>query len=212
MFGGLKVKNDNETKQKLLVSANLEFMEKGYMRASLRNICKNAGVTTGALYFLFRDKEDLFASLVEEPLNKLLEVMNQHYIEEMKLENTELLNYDFSEDVKAAKQIIYYMYQYYDAFHLILQKSQGSKFEKSIDQFVTISEKHNRLLADKYSQYTQSPKVDDYMIHWMAHMQVDSFIYMLTHEKSVEAAMQYMESIIRFLISGWFTMFHTDKI
>ena len=37
------------------------------MKASLRNICKEAGVTTGALYFFFKDKEDLFAALVEKP-------------------------------------------------------------------------------------------------------------------------------------------------
>ena len=44
---------DRETKEKLLASAKTEFMEKGYAKASLRKICANAGVTTGALY-LFR--------------------------------------------------------------------------------------------------------------------------------------------------------------
>ena len=62
------MKNDKETRQKLLVSAKKEFMEKGYVKASLRNICKNAGVTTGALYFFFKDKEDLFGNLIREPL------------------------------------------------------------------------------------------------------------------------------------------------
>ena len=61
------MKDDKETKSRLLASAKQEFMEKGYLQASLRNICKNAGVTTGALYFFFQDKEDLFASLVEAP-------------------------------------------------------------------------------------------------------------------------------------------------
>ena len=50
----------------LLECAGREFLEKGYMKASLRNICKEAGVTTGALYFFFKDKEDLLAALVEE--------------------------------------------------------------------------------------------------------------------------------------------------
>ena len=43
------MKDDRETKEKLLASAEHEFMEKGYQGASLRNISKNAGVTTGAL-------------------------------------------------------------------------------------------------------------------------------------------------------------------
>ena len=53
------MKDERETKDKLLISAKQEFLEKGYQKASLRNICKNAGVTTGALYFFFQDKEDL---------------------------------------------------------------------------------------------------------------------------------------------------------
>lgn len=53
------MKDEKETKSKLLASAKAEFLEKGYINASLRSICKNAGVTTGALYFFFRDKEDL---------------------------------------------------------------------------------------------------------------------------------------------------------
>ena len=42
------VKDEKETKRRLLESAKKEFLEKGYLQASLRNICKNAGVTTGA--------------------------------------------------------------------------------------------------------------------------------------------------------------------
>lgn len=51
---------DRETKEKLLASAKSEFLKKGYMKASLRKICANAEVTTDALYFFFKDKEDLF--------------------------------------------------------------------------------------------------------------------------------------------------------
>ena len=40
--------------------AKEEFMEKGYNKASLRSICSKAGITTGALYFFFENKEDLY--------------------------------------------------------------------------------------------------------------------------------------------------------
>ncbi|MBR4097117.1 MAG: TetR/AcrR family transcriptional regulator, partial [Oscillospiraceae bacterium] len=48
--------HDKETREKLIESAKAEFMDKGYNKASLRTICANAGVTTGALYFFFEDK------------------------------------------------------------------------------------------------------------------------------------------------------------
>ncbi len=50
------------TKENLLNVARKEFLEKGYQGASLRTICQKANVTTGALYFFFANKEDLFAS------------------------------------------------------------------------------------------------------------------------------------------------------
>lgn len=202
------MKNDKDTKAKLLESARKEFMEKGYMHASLRSICKNAGVTTGALYFFFKEKEDLFASLVEGPLNMLYDTMNNHYEGELqRAEKGILVSEDFSEDLNTAKQIIHYLFKYHDEFILIVTKSQGSRFEKSLERFVDITEKQYRLLADKISAMTNKALIDDYMIHWMAHMHIDIFVHMLTHEKSEEAAIKHMESITKYLVMGWDGMF-----
>ena len=38
------------TLQVILITGKNEFMEKGYSGASLRNIAREAGVTTGAFY------------------------------------------------------------------------------------------------------------------------------------------------------------------
>ena len=46
-------------------AALAEFLDKGFQGASLRQIVKNAGVTTGAFYGYFSSKEALFASIVE---------------------------------------------------------------------------------------------------------------------------------------------------
>lgn len=202
------MKNDKDTKAKLLESARREFMEKGYMQASLRSICKNAGVTTGALYFFFKEKEDLFASLVEGPLNMLYDTMNNHYQEELlRAEKGMLVSEDFSEDLNTAKQIIHYLFKYHDEFLLIITKSQGSRFEKSLERFVDITEKQYRLLADKITAMTNKAGMDDYMLHWMAHMHIDIFVHMLTHEKSEEAAIKHVESITKYLVMGWDGMF-----
>lgn len=211
--GSVILKDEKETKEKLLLCAKQEFMEKGYAKASLRNICKNAGVTTGALYFFFKDKEDLFATLVQVPLDKLYTVMMNHYHEEMeKIRKGILGNDDCSEDEETANQIIHYMYQYYEEFQLILTKSQGSGFENSIDRFVTITEQHYRMMLDKLSQELNIPKLDDYIIHWMSHMHIDMFVHMITHEISEREALNHMSLIIKYLISGWYGMFDlTDK-
>ena len=55
----------SETLLRIKQAALDEFSDKGFLGASLRQIVKNAGVTTGAFYGYFSGKEALFASIVE---------------------------------------------------------------------------------------------------------------------------------------------------
>ena len=50
----------NDTKEMIRQAAVTEFMDKGFAGASLRQIVKNAGVTTGAFYKYYPTKEALF--------------------------------------------------------------------------------------------------------------------------------------------------------
>ena len=55
-----------DTLEKIQQTALDEFLEKGFLGASLRQIVKHAGVTTGAFYGYFSSKEALFASLFSQ--------------------------------------------------------------------------------------------------------------------------------------------------
>ena len=59
------VESSSATLEKIQQAALTEFLDKGFLSASLRQIVKNAGVTTGAFYGYFSCKEALFASIVE---------------------------------------------------------------------------------------------------------------------------------------------------
>ena len=54
-----------QTEQNLIESGKAEFLKKGYAKANLRDICKTAGVTTGAFYFSFANKEALLAAILD---------------------------------------------------------------------------------------------------------------------------------------------------
>ena len=58
-----------ETKAKILESAKNEFLDKGFVNASLRTIASNAGLTTGAMYRHFKDKDALFCALVDDAID-----------------------------------------------------------------------------------------------------------------------------------------------
>lgn len=197
---------DKATREKLLDSAKREFMEKGYMKASLRTICKNAGVTTGALYFFFQGKEDLLGELVEEPLKGLTALIQHHFAEEAETVTGPVSLGADTADVRAAKEIVRFMYQYYDVFLILLTKSQGSRYEDIVSHFADWGEEHYRTLMGQVGE-SGVPNLDEYIIHWMIYTQINAFTHLLMHEPDVEKALAHIEKIVVFLVSGWNGMF-----
>ena len=62
-----------------------EFRDRGFLKASLRAICKKADVTTGALYFFFESKAALFEEIVEETVEDLKRIMGDFTDQEKQL-------------------------------------------------------------------------------------------------------------------------------
>lgn len=61
----IRARNPDETRQKLLEAAKDEFLMHGFPSASLENILKNTGMTKGALYHHFKNKEELGYAVVD---------------------------------------------------------------------------------------------------------------------------------------------------
>jgi len=64
----------NETQQKIVEAAEIEFAEMGYEGASIREITKRAGVNIAAVNYHFGSKEVLFKEMVRyriEPINRI---------------------------------------------------------------------------------------------------------------------------------------------
>ena len=200
---------DKATREKLLESAKQEFMEKGYMKASLRTICKNAGVTTGALYFFFQGKEDLLKELVEEPLRGLAVLIQEHFSEELEtFAGVVNLGVD-NADIRAAKKIVHFLYQHYDVFLILLTKSQGSRYEDIVSHFADWGEEHYKMLLTQGTK-NSVPDLDKYIVHWMTHLQINAFTHLLTHEPDEEKALAHIEQVVGFLVSGWNGMFEAQ--
>ncbi len=66
-------RKDELAVDKILECAKAEFMEKGFLDASMRFIADKAGYTTGMLYGRFADKTQLFKEIVDEAANRLFE-------------------------------------------------------------------------------------------------------------------------------------------
>ena len=63
------------TRQKVLDAARGLFAERGYEPATIRDIAKGAGMSTGAVFANFQDKAELFEAVLSEDMVKLAETM-----------------------------------------------------------------------------------------------------------------------------------------
>jgi AcrR family transcriptional regulator len=63
------------TRQKVLDAARQLFAERGYEPATIRDIAKGAGMSTGAVFANFQDKAELFEAVLAGDLAKLAETM-----------------------------------------------------------------------------------------------------------------------------------------
>ena len=67
-----KINGNGTTLENIHRAAKAEFLEKGYKDASLRNIVKSVGMTTGAFYGYYKSKEELFEAIVGEHYEYIL--------------------------------------------------------------------------------------------------------------------------------------------
>ncbi len=204
------MKQDVEYRKRelLIEAAKKEFLEKGYNKASLRAICAQAGVTTGALYFFFKNKEDLFAEIVDGPLNGLKKLVIDHFMEDSRImsgiESVAEIDTDHSME---SDMFIEYIYRYRDSFILILNAAENTVYENCVDEFVNMLEKSVPMMMSGMRGYT----CDVYMSHWMAHLTIDAFINVIRHIEDVEEAKWRMRPILNYLVKGWIELVMVEK-
>lgn len=63
------------TRQKVLDAARNLFSERGYDPATIRDIARGAGMSTGAVFANFQDKAELFETVLAENMERLTEVV-----------------------------------------------------------------------------------------------------------------------------------------
>lgn len=68
---GRKAPHTNDTRARILDAALAEFGARGYLAASIDEIAARAGVTKGAVYYWFEDKDDLAHDLQVEVWDRL---------------------------------------------------------------------------------------------------------------------------------------------
>ena len=63
-----------ERRAQLLAVATEEFAEHGYEASSFNRIIERSGLSKGSIYYYFDDKEDLYATVLRDALQRLIDV------------------------------------------------------------------------------------------------------------------------------------------
>ena len=189
----------------LLEAGKREFLEKGFQGASLRNIAASLGVTTGAIYGYYTDKEAMFDALVSEPGQELVE----RYREVQKAFSARPLEEQVNNlpevpEIEAARMMAY-IYDHFDAFKLITCAAAGTRYEHYLDTLAEIEDNAGRALIDCMREAGYPvPEIDDELIHIMSSALFNGMFETVRHDMPREKAMQYMNSLRDFYSAGWF--------
>ena len=111
----------------ILRSAKEEFLAHGFEGASLRTICKKAGLTTGAFYSHFKQKEELFEALVDPMIAEFRGVYSNVMSRELE---------DLNTGVENELTSITYAIAHRDEFRLLFECSRGTRFEGFKDELI----------------------------------------------------------------------------
>ena len=192
-----------ETKAQILESAKKEFLDKGFVNASLRTIAANAGLTTGAMYRHFKDKDDLFCALVDQAIDFTTKTVmladSSHHLD---LDNL-VSEKHFAEERESTNELLNYIFENFDAFTLLLTKSAGSTHEHFQEEICELYTKNcEQTFNWMYMNNVSTKKIDKMTVHFIASTVINAFVEIITHKMSKKAAFLYIENIEAFTRYG----------
>lgn len=193
------------TTLRLIHSAAMqEFLEKDFQSASLRNIVKKAGVTTGAFYGYYASKENLFEALVCEQYEYFMGLFRKAQQDFSNIPQEEQSKHLGDISGACMDEMLLYAYQHLNVFKLILCHSDGTRFSHLIDEMVEIELKgtHDYLaVLEKLGR--PAPPIDEHLEHVLITGMFNTFFELIIHEMPLEKAQYYLKEMRAFYTAGW---------
>ena len=195
---------DHNLDQPIIDAAFNEFMEKGYAKASLRNIASNASVTIGAIYTRFKTKDELFYSLVEPLIKRISEVFatSKSDYSNVRIDNKEgfLLAMKHESDM-----ILHLLFDDYDRAKLLLCKADNSSLSNFFDQLTDLKIEE----TIKYFKMTKI-KTNRDVIKLVIKAEFDIYYQMIDGGYKLEEAKVILDNIMEYHLGGWMRLLETS--
>lgn len=197
-------KKAEETQRNILLTAKRHFLSDGLTVASLRNIVKDAGLTTGAFYKYYPTKEALFDALTDPYLEHIYEIYDQVVSEFEKLSADDQTKNMASISDEGMEQMLDYVYDHYDNFKLLLKCGDSGKYEDFIHGMVDREIKSSHRYLEKMKEDgVEVPVVDDSLMHMIYTGFFSSIFQIIEHDIDRITAKENIKQLKQFNIGGW---------
>ena len=192
-------KRDSSLDLKIENAARSEFLALGYEKASLHEIARKAGVTTGALYTRYDGKEGLFESLLGGLFNELMESGKEGAEAYGKAEADKDI-----EEITAAIGNECDIYRklldtHYDECRLLMCKSHGSRVERMLKESM---EEKCRQTSEFFERLAGKP-IDRDSITIILMSQFEQFRCILERNWPVEKVVEALKLAEVYQEAGW---------
>ena len=130
MQGGEDMANkDHSLDDGIIQAAYSEFLSCGFQKASLHKIAEKAGVTTGAIYTRYKNKDALFVSLLQN-FFETIQILFAPIADEYEKAKHSTKPEDILRTINAEESIYFRLLtEYYDDCTLFFRRSDGSSVE-----------------------------------------------------------------------------------
>lgn len=193
---------------RIIAAAKREFLDKGYIDASLRTIAAAADTSTNSIYVRFGGKEGLFSAIVEPVISEMTErfIRIQERFHRMTPNEQSELMPKYADG--GTNELIDYMYEHLDEFHLLLDSSYGTRFHNFVDELVRIEVEYTY----KYMETVGCPHnfgdaLTEKLLHIVTTSRFESIFEIIRHGMTRKEASEYIELLSRYHRTGFLEIF-----
>lgn len=193
-----------DTEKNILNTARKHFLKDGFSGASLRNIVKDAGLTTGAFYKYYPTKEALFDALTDPYIEHIYQIYDRVVEDFEKLSAKEQTSNMSDTSGDGMDQMIDYIYEHYDNFRLLLKCGDSGKFETFIHNMVDREMRSSLEYVKKMKEDgIEIPIVGESLMHMIYTGFFSSIFQMIEHDIDKETAKRNVHKLREFNTGGW---------
>lgn len=193
-----------DTEKNILNTARKHFLKDGFSGASLRNIVKDAGLTTGAFYKYYPTTEALFDALTDPYIEHIYQIYDRVVEDFEKLSAKEQTSNMSDTSGDGMDQMIDYIYEHYDNFRLLLKCGDSGKFETFIHNMVDREMRSSLEYVKKMKEDgIEIPIVGESLMHMIYTGFFSSIFQIIEHDIDKETAKRNVHKLREFNTGGW---------